>query len=219
MTNQQEDATYDAYLLSYPDGSWLALAADLPGAYATGASAEDATSRLATAIPAYYAWLQSHDDYTPIIHDSPQVVVRERAQADARGGAFFAADAEPVTDEDLDWWLAVIGWAYDDLGATAQQATQPNQRALIGAVAAMQRDTIARATGGFTGELNAPGAPPDPATSLKLVSQTALAAFRRTRPEQRAAVREVDGQRWSLRRGLRESALLARRAWDDLNRS
>ncbi len=217
MTNQQEDATYDAYLLNYPDGSWLALAADLPGAYATGATADEATTRLATAIPAYYAWLQSHDDYTPIIHDSPQVVVRERAQADARGGAFFAADAEPVTDEDLDWWLAVIDWAYDDLEAAAQQTTQPNQRALIEAVVAMQLDTIARATGGFTGQLGDGRA--DPAAGLKHVSQTTQAVFRRTRPEQRAAVREADGQRWSLRRGLRESALLARRAWDDLNRS
>lgn len=217
MTNQQEDATYDAYLLNYPDGSWLALAADLPGAYATGATADEATTRLATAIPAYYAWLQSHDDYTPIIHDSPQMVVRERAQADARGGAFFAADAEPVTDEDLDWWLAVIDWAYDDLEAAAQQTTQPNQRALIEAVVAMQLDTIARATGGFTGQLGDGRA--DPAAGLKHVSQTTQAVFRRTRPEQRAAVREADGQRWSLRRGLRESALLARRAWDDLNRS
>ena len=217
MTNQQEDATYDAYLLNYPDGSWLALAADLPGAYATGATADEATTRLATAIPAYYAWLQSHDDYTPIIHDSPQVVVRERAQADARGGAFFAADAEPVTDEDLDWWLAVIDWAYDDLEAAAQQTTQPNQRALIEAVVAMQLDTIARATGGFTGQLGDGRA--DPAAGLKHVSQTTQAVFRRTRPEQRAAVREAEGQRWSLRRGLRESALLARRAWDDLNRS
>jgi predicted RNase H-like HicB family nuclease len=217
MTNQQEDATYDAYLLSYPDGSWLALAADLPGAYATGATADEATARLAAAIPAYYAWLQSHDDYTPIIHDSPQVVVRERAQADARGGAFFAADVEPVTEEDLDWWLAVIGWAYDDLEAAAQRATQPNQRALIGAVAAMQRDTVARATGGFTGQLGDGSS--DPLASLKLAHQATLAVFRRTRPEQRAATREVDGQRWSLRRGLRESALLARRAWDDLNRS
>lgn len=217
MTNQQEDATYDAYLLNYPDGSWLALAADLPGAYATGATADEATTRLATAIPAYYAWLQSHDDYTPIIHDSPQMVVRERAQADARGGAFFAADAEPVTDEDLDWWLAVIDWAYDDLEAAAQQTTQPNQRALIEAVVAMQLDTIARATGGFTGQLGDGRA--DPAAGLKHVSQTTQAVFRRTRPEQRAAVREAEGQRWSLRRGLRESALLARRAWDDLNRS
>ena len=217
MTNQQEDATYDAYLLNYPDGSWLALAADLPGAYATGATADEATTRLATAIPAYYAWLQSHDDYTPIIHDTPQVAVRERAQADARGGAFFAADAEPVTDEDLDWWLAVIDWAYDDLEAAAQQTTQPNQRALIEAVVAMQLDTIARATGGFTGQLGDGRA--DPAAGLKHVSQTTQAVFRRTRPEQRAAVREAEGQRWSLRRGLRESALLARRAWDDLNRS
>jgi hypothetical protein len=78
---------------------------------------------------------------------------------------------------------------------------------------------VARATGGFTGELNEPGAPPDPLASLKLAHQMTLAAFRRANAELRAATRQMEGQRWSLRRGLRESALLARRAWDDLKRS
>lgn len=213
MTDQQEDATYDAYLLNYPDGSWLALAADLPGAYATGVSPDEATARLATAIPAYYAWLQTHDDYTPLIHSAPCVVVRERAQATSWQTAFFAADAEPVTDEDLDWWLAVIGWAYDDLVAEAQRTpTSP----LLGAVTALQLDTLAHATGG-------PAMPPDPASvdalaTLKAAQQATQSRFRRTNAEQRAAVREVAGQRWSVRRGLRESALLARRALDDLKR-
>lgn len=213
MTDQQEDATYDAYLLNYPDGSWLALAADLPGAYATGVSPDEATARLATAIPAYYAWLQTHDDYTPIIHSAPCVVVRERAQATPGQTAFFAADAEPVTDEDLDWWLAVIGWAYDDLVAEAQRTpTSP----LLGAVTALQLDTLAHATGG-------PAMPPGPASvdalaTLKAAQQATQSRFRRTNAEQRAAVREVAGQRWSVRRGLRESALLARRALDDLKR-
>lgn len=216
MTDQQEDATYDAYLLSYPDGSWLALAADLPGAYATGATPDEATARLATAIPAYYAWLQMHDEYTPIIHDAPRVVVRERAQAEPGQTAFFAADAEPVTEEDLDWWLAVIGWAYDDLEAIAQQVTHPNQRALVGAVATMQLEILARATGGMTGQLS--DGTPDPATFLQPADSTTLAVFRRINAEQRAAVRGKAGQRWSVRRGLRESALLARRALDDLKR-
>jgi predicted RNase H-like HicB family nuclease len=216
MTDQQEDATYDAYLLSYPDGSWLALAADLPGAYATGATPDEATTRLATAIPAYYAWLQTHDEYTPIIHDAPRVVVRERAQAAQEPRwqtAFYAADAEPVTEEDLDWWLAVIGWAYDDLVVEAQRTPQSS---LLGKVAALQLDTLARATGGIASEFG-PGKP-EPLESVQMAHRTTLAAFRRTRAEQRAAVREVDGQRWSVRRGLRESALLARRALDDLKR-
>jgi hypothetical protein len=59
---------------------------------------------------------------------------------------------------------------------------------------------------------------PDPLESLQLARQMSLEAFRRTHVEQRADVREKDGQRWSVRRGLRESALLARRALDDLKR-
>jgi hypothetical protein len=142
--------------------------------------------------------------------------VRERAYAEPGRTAFFAADAEPVTEEDLDWWLAVIGWAYDDLVAEAQQVTHPNQRALVGAVATMQLEILAHATGGMTGQSSAESA--EPLTSLQLVRQAAQAAFRRTNAAQRGAVREEAGQRWSVRRGLRESALLARRALDDLKR-
>jgi hypothetical protein len=60
------------------------------------------------------------------------------------------------------------------------------------------------------------GAGSDSLAMLDLARKKAVAEFRRTKAEQRAAVREVDGQRWSIRRGLRESALLARQAFDYL---
>ncbi|HEU5345080.1 MAG TPA: type II toxin-antitoxin system HicB family antitoxin [Ktedonobacterales bacterium] len=218
MTDQQEDATYDAYLLRYPDGSWLALASDLPGAYAAGASPDEAAARLAVAIPAYYAWLRQHDDYMPITHDTPHVVVRGQAQAGEGPagwlGAFFAGDAEPVGGEDLDWWLAVLDWAYDDLLAEAQSAPLTALRAsLLDAVAQMQAGIVALATGGTL--LALIGAD-DALGRVSAVRAAALAALRRANAEQRTAVREAEGQRWSLRRGLRASALLVRRATDAL---
>lgn len=218
MTDQREDATYDAYLLRYPEGSWLAQLIDLPGAYATGASQEEAIARLTTAIPAYYAWLSQHDEYTPTTHSVAHVVAREvveAAEGPAQGlGAFFSGDAQPVTDEDLDWWLAALDWAYGDLVAKAQQATPAPQRsAMLGAVALAQLRVVSLATG-VAARANV--ASPEPLALVEMAHATALAAFRGSSAEQRTAVREEAGQRWSLRRGLRESVLLARRAADDL---
>lgn len=218
MTDQQEDATYDAYLLHYPDGSWLALAADLPGAYAVGATPEEAEARLASAIPAYYAWLRQHDEYTPITHDTPRIVVRGQAQASAGPAgwpsAFFAGDAEPVSGEDLDWWLAALDWAYDDLLAQAQRAPlAPQSARLLDGVTQTQASIVTLATGATLPALI--GAD-DALARVSAVRVAALAALRRTSAEQRSAVREAEGQRWSLRRGLRASALLVRRATDDL---
>lgn len=218
MTDQQEDATYDAYLLRYPDGSWLAQLTDLPGAYATGASQEEAIARLTAAIPAYYVWLSQHDEYTPTTHSVAHVATREVAEVaggPAQGlGAFFADDAQPVTAEDMDWWLAALDWAYGDLVAKARQATPAPQRsAMLSAVALTQLRVVSLATGAAA---RANVTSPDPLALLDMARATALSAFRGASTEQRAAVREEAGQRWSLRRGLRESVLLARRAADDL---
>ena len=218
MTEQREDATYDAYLLRYPDGSWLAQLTDLPGAYATGVTQDDALARLTAAIPAYYAWLSAHDEYTPTTHSAAHVAPREVAEVasgPAQGlGAFFSGDAQPVTDEDLDWWLAALDWAYGDLEAQAQRAaSSPQVAALLSAVAVAQLRVVALATGSPT-RANVGAA--DPLALVELARKSASASFRGANAEQRAAVREEGGQRWSVRRGLRESALLVRRATDDL---
>lgn len=218
MTEQSEDATYDAYLLHYPDGTWLAQLTDLPGAYATGASQPEALERLAGAVPAYFAWLSQHDEYTPITHSVAHVVaceVAEVATGPAQGlGAFFSGDAQPVTDEDLDWWLAALDWAYGDLEAQAKRARASSQRdALLTAVALAQLRVVGLATGG---QARANVASGDSLALVEMARGAAHAAFRATSAELRAAVREEAGQRWSVRRGLRESALLARRAADDL---
>lgn len=221
MTDRKEDATYDAYLLRYPDGSWLGQLADLPGAYATGATQDEAMARLTAAIPGYFAWLSQHDEYTPTTHSVAHVVVRESVEAPPDPtpglGAFFADDAQPVSDEDLDWWLAALGWAYEDLQAQAQRTPAATRRdALLAAVAQAQATFVALATAGAQVE-QIPQAPAgDPLGRLAAARDAAVNALRATNAEQRATVREVSGQRWSVRRGLRESVLLVRRATDDL---
>lgn len=215
MTEQPDAVLYEAWLVRYPSGSWLALAADLAGCYADGASQGEALERLTVAIPAYYAWLSQHDDYTPTIRSQIRLEVIETADQKPGGvSAYFTADTEPVNDEDLDWLLAVLGWAYEDLLASAaQRPASPALEAALSRVAAVQVGLIAYATGA-----NAPDLPAGGVERIKAARDAAQAMFRMTSARQRKVTHEETGQRWSLRRGLRESALLARRATDDLAR-
>lgn len=208
-----DDAVYDAYLLGQPDGAWLAHFADLPGGYAVGATRDDAVARLTEGVATYFAWLASHDEYTPISHAAPQVNVIETATAGSGPAAgltaFYDADAQPVSTEDLDWWLAVLGWAYDDLIAAAR--ANPAGASMLSAVAEAQRRLAALATGSAANGADA--APtPDPFADVEGARRGAFAVFRAAAGERDPGVSERDGQRWSVRRGLRESALLARRA-------
>lgn len=215
MTQPADTALYPAWLVMEPSGAWLALAADLAGCYATGASRGEALERLTTAIPAYYAWLSQHDDYTPTLHSAVRVDAVESHELKPGGAtAFFAADSEPVNDEDLDWLLAILTWAYDDLLASAaRRAASPALEALLNRVAAVQVGLIAFATGA-----NAPDLPTGGAARVAAARDLAQAMFRMTSARQREVTHDETGQRWSLRRGLRESALVARRASDDLER-
>jgi predicted RNase H-like HicB family nuclease len=215
MTHPADTALYPAWLVHEPSGNWLALAADLAGCYATGASQGEALERLAEAIPTYYTWLSQHDDYTPTLRSQARVEAVESHEMKPGGAsAYFAADAEPVNDEDLDWLLAVLGWAYDDLLAVAERrSASPALEAALSRVAAVQVGLIAYATGAI-----APNLPMGGAARVKAARDMALSMFRMTSARQREVTHEETGQRWSLRRGLRESALVARRAADDLAR-
>ena len=114
-----EAAVYEAYVEVAPNGACLAQLYDLPGCYAYGIDQAAALRNLEAAIPAYYAWLQSHDDYTPIVQGPQRVsvvaTVQEPATDDHAPGGFFEPEAVPVTTEDLDWYLALLDWAYADL--------------------------------------------------------------------------------------------------------
>ena len=78
-----------------------------------------AVSALERSIPAYYEWLRSHDEYTPIVvwplsrelKETQEVAGPYPYQADA----FFGARHDPVSNEDLDWLLALLEWSLDDL--------------------------------------------------------------------------------------------------------
>jgi predicted RNase H-like HicB family nuclease len=212
MTDQPNAAVFKAWLLRNSSNAWMAISAELVGCYALGGTESEALANLATAIPAFYAWLSRHDDYTPTLSGAIRVEpVGVLDMAPGLGTIFLADDNEPVNDEDLDWLLAVLGWAYDDLLSEARRyPNSPQREALLMHTARRQAEFITYALG-----VAAPDFPGDGLAGVTAARQTALHMFRNSSPVQRAAILQTGGQCWSLRSGIRASILLTRRAAEE----
>lgn len=214
-----EAPVYDAYLEVDQQGRWLASILDLAGCFASGASDAEALAALREALPAYFDWLKGHDDYTPDVHGPWQVAPRETFHTSLAGDdmvhAFFTPDAQPVDDEDLDWGLALLQWAHEDLIALVR--SQPpallDHRAPGDAWSA--RDILqhlARQQLRYVTLLDdPPGAPTaqlagdDPIEVYRQVHTACVRRLRNASDTQRTAITEHNGERWSLRKVLRRS--------------
>ena len=208
----------------YDDGSCLAQLLDLPGCYARGASESEALAALAARIPTYYAWLSRHDEYTPDVHGPFRVVMAERVREHTPGqgsrGAFFAADYALVTDEDLDWALALLDWAYEDLCAHVATAVAAGS-------AAEQAHAIAWNAGRtqlwlltrIGADSPAAGGDEPRGTAvdwLRHVARLSQARLRASSEREREQTLRLADEQWSLRKVLRRSILLARMSIDVL---
>lgn len=191
--------TIAAYLETQPDGQTVAYALDLAGCFAIGATPQEALAHLAAALPAYYEWLRAHDEYMPLVNAGAHPVVAESqavavANPDA-AVATFSADRAPLSDEDLDWYFALLGWALEDLTMRPTAAGIPTQLA-------QRIDRVLAA--------------------LQLVGPTAFAdephsaldghgALLRALPfDQRARETTLDGITWTPRKALRWGITCAR---------
>jgi predicted RNase H-like HicB family nuclease len=200
------ETTYDACLELAPDGACLAQILDLPGCFAIGPDESTALAALAAAITGYFAWLQTHDEYTPVVPGPFAVAARERATGVAQPcGAlgFFAPDAEPVTGDDLDWLLALLGWAIGDL----LSAPAPRGDVLVHIAEAQWQalTPLAAASQGSPAFLSAEG--PSALTGLQVWTDSLLRA---ASEDDLARVEEHDGHRWSPRWTLRRAIVHAR---------
>jgi predicted RNase H-like HicB family nuclease len=221
-----ETTVYEAFVEIREDGSALAHVLDLPGCSAAGATEAEALVRVASQIAPHYAWLRRHDEYTPHVLGDATVVTKEVVRLGApgqRGGAFFSAAAVPVTNEDLDWYLALLDWAYADLLASAQAwesaaVVEPDRcaaRAVVQQVAQGQVWLISRLEEQPRVPLvdQLPGTPLD---RLRQVWQASLARLRAASDVERTRILEHDGERWSLRKVLDRSILLVIQALGEL---
>src|SRR6185312_13331924 len=110
--------TYDAYVEVLASGACRAQLLDLPGCFAIANEVTTAVAALEDSIPAYYEWLRSHDEDTPIVvgpfHVEVKDTQRVSGQYPHQADAFFAPDTEPVSGEDLEWLLTLLEWSLDD---------------------------------------------------------------------------------------------------------
>ena len=215
-----EEHVYDACLELHSDGVCLAQLCDMPACFARGADETEALRILESRIPAYFAWLSHHDEYTPVMRGPFRVVSAESVTlTDLAIGAFFQSDAQPLTAEDLDWYAALLDWSYADLlnaldafPREAWETPLPDGSSPL--------DLAMRATNGqfwlcsrLKPELVVQvalsvGVPPR--RHVQDIHASTLKQVRAATDAEGQQVRETDGERWSLRKVLRRSILLVR---------
>jgi predicted RNase H-like HicB family nuclease len=211
-------ATYDVYLEEVVGGATLALILDLPGCFATGASHEAALEELQQATAAYHAWLRRHDEYAPEVHGPFVFAVQETFQIPAEGGArhgFFAPDAAPATEEDIEWALTLLGWQREDLlalvGSLGDAALDWKPTDAPGMLSIRQSlDHLAQIELWYMGRLDET----PPQISISALAGSTIDRFQRVRQaatlrvksypkELRGKVFTHEGEQWTLRKALR----------------
>ena len=218
-----QQIAHDAYVEVLDSGACRAQVSDLPGCFAVGQDVASTLAALADHIPAYYDWLRSHDEYTPMVAGPFRVeakaVERVTGHYPHVTEAFFPSDATPVSGEDLDWLLALLEWSLDDLIHLGERippaqrdmptAAGPPANALLRQAAEIQARSLVM--------LNAhpdpdavilPDAPP--LEQLREVREVSLRRLRNTSDQDRQRVIKAQGERWSLRKILRCGILSAR---------
>jgi predicted RNase H-like HicB family nuclease len=218
-----QQVAHDAYVEVLDSGACRAQVSDLPGCFAVGQDVVSALMALAERIPAYYDWLRSHDEYTPMVAGPFRVEAKAVERVTGRypnvTEAFFPSDATPVNGEDLDWLLALLEWSLDDLIhlgeriAPAQRETPtptgPPPNALLRQAAEIQaRYLVMLNARPDPRVVTLPDAPP--LGQLREVRQVSLRRLRNTTEQDRQRIIEVQGERWSLRKILRCGILSAR---------
>lgn len=215
---------HDAYVEVLASGVCRAQLIDLPGCFALASDVRVALSRLEGRIPAYYDWLRSHDEYTPIVTGPFRVQVMDvqevAGQYPHAADAFFGPDATPVSNEDLDWLLALLEWSLDDL-LTLGERIPPAQRDVPTRDGPPPNTLLRQAAEAQARYLVLLNAQPDPYAAITLPDAPPLAQLREVKnvslqrlrnvPEKdRDRVFEVMNARWSLRKILRCGILSAR---------
>jgi hypothetical protein len=218
-----QSVEHDAYVEILASGACRAQLLDLPGCFALASDVWVAISRVEHGIPAYYDWLRSHDEYTPIVAGPFRVQVKDirevSGQFPGTTDAFFPPDATPVSTEDLDWLLALLDWALEDL-IDLGETIAPHARDIPTRAGPPPNVLLRQAAEAQARYLVMLNAQPDPISvtltdaapleQLREVRDVSLRRLRNASDDDRARVFEVLGDQWSLRKILRCGILSAR---------
>lgn len=115
---------YSIYL-EIEDGRCMAHALALPGCIVCAPAREEAVARVPGAIRNYHAWLRRHGEPAPLEEEPIEIEVAGESIGfgpfDPRSAAaLFPPDREPVTWEDLAYYLRLMAHARADLLALAR---------------------------------------------------------------------------------------------------
>ncbi len=211
--------SYETCLETGTDGSVQAIIPELPGCFATGTDEAQALARLRMAVPDYFRWLSLRDTETPTMSGEVGLAVRERFTVGQHGlhavRAFFVADAQPISDDELDWGLALMSYAHQDLVRIAQPleaaaldwSPAPNQRTIRQIV-----DHVAQTEAWLSTRLDAQPQvvltdqlPGDLLERCTAAHEHTMLWLSSAAPELRSAISGHNGERWSMRKIIRRS--------------
>ncbi len=88
-------------------GHWVAWALDLPGCFSSGATQQDAIEGAEAAIAAFMRWRREYGRPLQVRDDTIEIAVEEvfhslHAEDDYIVNAFFAADARPLSEAEIE---------------------------------------------------------------------------------------------------------------------
>ena len=213
--------SYDTYLEVFPDGTVLAQVLDMLGCFAKGMSEAEVAIRLQMAVPDYFRWLSMQDADTPTMSGEVELIVRERVPVTMHGlhevRAFFTPDADPLTEDDLGWGLALMSYAHIDLmryvtpldAATLDWQSNADSwsiRQIIDHLAQMETWIATR----LDAQPQVPiitELPGDTVQRYDKIHERAMHRYSNAAPAQRELIAEHNTERWSMRKMLRRSIL------------
>ncbi|MDX1614950.1 MAG: hypothetical protein R3300_11620 [Candidatus Promineifilaceae bacterium] len=102
------------------ESQWLAHVPPLPGCFAVGPDPDTAAARVPQAVAAYLLRMASHlaDPRPASTSDRVVEMIREWTHPNTDGylvNAFFASDAEPLAESELEGYKAALLWSYDEV--------------------------------------------------------------------------------------------------------
>jgi len=119
---------------------------DLPGCYSAGRNRETVIALAPSRITDYYTWIHKHNSTSPVVDGPFRIELVEEFSAHASEeapeylvNAFFEDDRRPLSSEDVEIGLQLLGWTREDLlkilgGLTPEQLNNPIESEIRGSI-------------------------------------------------------------------------------------
>lgn len=191
---------------------------DLPGCYSAGKDREIAMALAPSRITDYYSWIHKHSPASPVVDGPFEIELVEEFKAYASKedpeylvNAFFEDDRRPLSSEDVEIGLRLLGWSRQDLlkvlrELTPEQLNKPIEGEVRGSISGILEHVCGAENWYFSQlgmDVNWSTLPDDVAGRLAAVRANTRAQLANLIKESR--ITESYGERWSARKILRRT--------------